>query len=254
MAANPSAPSSRRSSSRLLAAIAMAGIAVVFVCSGGTTSFLQPPAPTSRRFALGGLAAGATVSLTRPAWAEEIIRSDPFVGSLQKPGQAWPGGQCKADVTNVQDKWKAAILSISKEYLSNPTGEKYKDVAKAAAGELYGYDVGNVLFKPTKAKETPFRVSAEGALSYFIGYDAIQPAGFKEDKGFAINAGKGWKEVRFENSQISCYDGLAFAQGNYFFTDYDSNVAKVEYSFAYQKMPDGKLKIVLHHSSIPFSR
>ena len=97
-------------------------------------------------------------------------------------------------------------------------------------------------------------MSAEGALSYFIGYDAIQPAGFKEDKGFAINAGKGWHEVRCENSQISCYDGLAFAQGNYFFTDYDSNVAKVEYSFAYQKMPDGKLKIVLHHSSIPFSR
>ena len=225
------------------------------MCSEGATSFFQAPAPTSRRFALGGLVSGAAVSLTRPAWAEEIIRSDPFLGSLQKQsaGQAWPNGQCKADVTNVQDKWKAAILKISKEYLSNPTGEKYKDVAKEAAGELYGYDVGNVLFKPTKAKETPFRVSAEGALSYFIGYDAIQPAGFKEDKGFAINAGKGWKEVRFENSQISCYDGLAFAQGNYFFTDFDSKVAKVEYSFAYQKMPDGKLKIVLHHSSIPYS-
>merc|ERR1711920_788558 len=160
----------------------------------------------------------------------------------------------KDEVLKVQDAWKAAILSISKEYLANPTGTKFLDVAKGAAGELYGYDIGDVLFKPTKAKETPFRVSGEGALSYFVGYEAIKPKGFTEDKGFAINGGKGWKEVSFDNSQISCYGDLALAQGNYFFTDFDGKTAKVEYSFGYKKTPEGKLKIFLHHSSLPYSR
>merc|ERR1712066_99149 len=201
---------------------------------------LQPPTPTSRRLALGGAVAGAAASLTGPAWAETLTSSGVTV--------------TKDEVLKVQDAWKAAILSISKEYLANPKGEKYKDVAKQAAGELYGYGMGEVLFKPTKAKETPFRVSAEGALSYFIGYDAIKPAGFTEDKGFAINGGKGWTAVKFENSQISCYGDLALAQGEYFFTDFDGKTAKVEYSFGYKKTPEGKLKIVLHHSSIPYSR
>ena len=32
--------------------------------------------------------------------------------------------------------------------------------AANAAGELYGYEFGQVLFKPTKAKEYPFRPTA----------------------------------------------------------------------------------------------
>merc|ERR1711933_155862 len=134
-------------------------------------SFCQPPAATSRRLALGGAVAGATSSLTGPAWAA-VATGAPVV--------------TKDEVLKVQDAWKAAILTISKEYLANPTGDGYKNAAKAAAGELYGYGEGDVLFKPTKAKETPFRVKGEGALSYFIGYDAIKPAGFAEDKGFAL--------------------------------------------------------------------
>merc|ERR1712039_190945 len=162
----------------------------------------------------GGAVAGATVSLTGPAWSKTPAGSDGPVVT-------------KDEVLKVQDAWKDAILTISKEYLANPQGD--------------------VLFKPTKAKETPFRVKGEGALSYFIGYDAIKPAGFAEDKGFAINGGKGWKAVRFENSQISTYGDLALAQGEYFFTDFDDRTAKVEYSFGYKKTPEGKLKIVLHH-------
>lgn len=227
-----------RSPSRRSAAVVAAGVGALFVCFHSPASFAQPPAATSRRLALGGAVAGATVSLTGPAWAK--TSDGPVV--------------TKDEVLKVQDAWKDAILTISKEYLANPKGEQFKNAAKAAAGELYGYGEGDVLFKPTKAKETPFRVKGEGALSYFIGYDAIKPAGFAEDKGFAINGGKGWKAVKFENSQISTYGDLALAQGEYFFTDFDDKTAKVEYSFGYKKTPEGKLKIVLHHSSIPYSR
>jgi len=230
-----------RSPSRRSAAVVAVGVAALFVCFQSPASFSQPPAVASRRLALGGAVAGATVSLTGPAWAKTSAGSDGVVVT-------------KDEVLKVQDAWKDAILTISKEYLANPKGEQFKNAAKAAAGELYGYGEGNVLFKPTKAKETPFRVLPEGALSYFIGYDAIKPAGFAEDKGFAINGGKGWKAVKFENSQISTYGDLALAQGEYFFTDFDDKTAKVEYSFGYKKTPEGKLKIVLHHSSIPYSR
>lgn len=227
-----------RSPSKRSAAVVAVAFAALCVCFQSPASFIQPPAATSRRLALGGAVAGATVSLTGPAWAKTLAGSD----------------VTKDEVLKVQDSWKDAILTISKEYLANPNGEQFKNAAKAAAGELYGYGEGDVLFKPTKAKETPFRVKGEGALSYFIGYDAIKPAGFAEDKGFAINGGKGWKAVKFENSQISTYGDLALAQGEYFFTDFDDKVAKVEYSFGYKKTPEGKLKIVLHHSSIPYSR
>ena len=71
--------------------------------------------------------------------------------------------------------------------------------------------------------------------------------------GFAIAAGKGWSDVKFENDQISCWGDIAFAQGYYFFTNKESgDTIGVEYSFGYEKY-EGKWKIVVHHSSVPYS-
>ena len=58
-------------------------------------------------------------------------------------------------------------------------------------GSVPGHD--DVLFKPTKAAEYQFRPTAEEAMSYFVGGDAVD-GGYKEDAGFAINGGKGWKD------------------------------------------------------------
>ena len=41
--------------------------------------------------------------------------------------------------------------------------------------------------------------------------------------------------------------------GNYFFTDLNGGKTKVEYSFVYKKNDLGELKIILHHSSLPYS-
>ena len=44
----------------------------------------------------------------------------------------------------------------------------------------------------------------------------------------------------------------AIAMGNYYFKSNHSNIIKVEYTFGY-KLVNGKLKIDLHHSSLPYN-
>eukprot|EP00438_Fugacium_kawagutii_P018725 Skav212354 [mRNA] locus=scaffold3038:39285:46781:+ [translate_table: standard] len=97
------------------------------------------------------------------------------------------------DVKAAQKAWADAIKKISKTYLD---GGDYVAAAANAAGELYGYGHGNVLFKPTKAKDVQFRPEASQAMSYFVGAKAVKQAdGIAEDGGFAINGGKGWQDV-----------------------------------------------------------
>merc|ERR1711924_269126 len=91
-----------------------------------------------------------------------------------------------------------------------------------AAGELYGYGHTDVLFKPTKATKHPFRPTGEDAMSYFVGAEAMKNDKYKgEDAGFAINGGKGWKEVVFSNHQIQLLGDSAIAMGSYDFTSAD---------------------------------
>merc|ERR1719471_458046 len=101
--------------------------------------------------------------------------------------------KCKKMIEGLQSQWKKGILTISRKYLDSKDSDAYVDAAKNMIRELYGYDIGKVLFKPTLAAEHPFRSTFEDALSYFVGYDAVKSAyGYTEDKGFAINKGKGW--------------------------------------------------------------
>ena len=86
------------------------------------------------------------------------------------------------EVRAAQNAWADAIKSISKIYLD---GGDYVAAAGKAAGELYGYGHTNVMFKPTKAKDVPFRPDASQAMSYFVGAKAVSD-GIAEDGGFAI--------------------------------------------------------------------
>ena len=61
------------------------------------------------------------------------------------------------------------------------------------------------------------------------------------------------REVRWENEGTSIIGDVALAMGNYFFTTTEGEEVKVEYTFGIEQMDDGALKIVLHHSSIPFN-
>merc|ERR1740138_615139 len=92
-------------------------------------------------------------------------------------------------------------------------------------------------------------------MSYFVGADAMGAADYAgEDAGFAINGGRGWKDVTFRNHQIELYGAVAHAMGDYIFTDATSgDNVRVEYTFAYKRCTDGQVRICLHHSSVPYT-
>lgn len=144
-------------------------------------------------------------------------------------------------ILQAQQEWGQGIVIIGKAKLD---GKDYKSAAKAHIEKLYDYSNGRVLFKPTKAKNDQFRQTFGEALSYFVTGEV------SEDDGFAINP---WTKVRFDNHDISIHGDVAFAMGNYYFTTTDNKEVKVEYTFGYRLDEAGQLRIVLHHSSLPFS-
>merc|ERR1712070_198026 len=168
--------------------------------------------------------------------------------------QAAPAPITKEEVLACQDGWATAIATISEEYLKK--GD-FVGAAGTAAGELYGYGHHDpMLFKPTKATKNPFRPTGEDAMSYFVGADNFEGSEkFKgEDAGFAINGGKGWSNVVFTNHQIDLNGPTAVAMGSYDFTCATTgDISTVEYTFGYKRCEDGKPRIFLHHSSVPYS-
>merc|ERR1712151_1004686 len=156
------------------------------------------------------------------------------------------------EVEEAQQLWADSIAAISKVYLD---GGDYVAAAGEAAGKLYGYGKSDVLFKPTKATNHPFRPTAEDAMSYFVGAEAMKNEKFKgEDAGFAINGGKGWKSVVFRNHKVDLNGPTAQAMGDYIFTDATSgDEVRVEYTFGYKRNDDGNVRIYLHHSSVPYT-
>ena len=149
----------------------------------------------------------------------------------------------KQEVLSEQKQWSDGLLNIGKLYIEDAD---YKQMAANYLSELYGFHMGEVLFKPTLASVQQFRLTKEAALSYFIGGNS----NFDEDNGFAL---LGWKAVRFENIGIKIEENIAIAMGNYFFLKEDNSEVKVEYTFVYKKDDSGKLYIILHDSHFPYN-
>ena len=146
-------------------------------------------------------------------------------------------------VEKIQNTWGDGVVKIGALKHDRKECEKF---ASEFLDNLYAFDKGKVLFKPTKCEKEQFRPTKSKALSYFISGDN---RACDEDKGFAIQP---WTKVRFENTGFILEIDRAISMGNYFFTDLDGNEAKVEYTFGYKSI-NGNLKIDLHHSSFPYS-
>lgn len=147
----------------------------------------------------------------------------------------------EAEVIAAQKEWAQGIVEIGKAFKEQGN---YQDKAAQHIKDLYAYEQGAVLFKPTLASDDQFRGTFDEALSYFVG------GSIEEDKGFAI---KPWTEVRFGEQEIITDSDSAIAMGNYFFTpDGSTEAVKVEYTFGYMKDENGELRINLHHSSLPY--
>jgi hypothetical protein len=149
----------------------------------------------------------------------------------------------KEQVLEVQNDWANGVIKIGSLKNNRLECEVF---TSDFLDQLYSFENGEVLFKPTKCKNEQFRPTKLEAKSYFI---AGENRVCKEDGGFAINP---WTRVRFENVGIILEQNRAIAMGNYFFTDLSDNETKVEFTFGY-KLINGQLKIDLHHSSFPYN-
>ena len=150
------------------------------------------------------------------------------------------------ELSDARQIWGDALVAISMAYDNNGL-EAARKVAKEAIDSAYGYNLGPVLFKPTMASgEQTFRPTREGALAYFVGHDD----GYPLDGGFGI---KGWRTVVSETSATFIKDNVAMWMGWVTFTDKEGNVTKVDKSWGYKKDEEGALRIVLHHSSLPYT-
>lgn len=147
----------------------------------------------------------------------------------------------KEDVLAAQQAWADGLVDIGRAYVDD---EDYTARAAAHVDALYAYGQEGVVFKPTKAKEHPFRNTREEAISYFVG------GCVEEDKGFALAP---WVSIAFANDQIVLDGTTAYVGGVYTFTDAKGSQVTVEYTFVYKKQADGNPRIVGHHSSLPYS-
>ncbi len=152
------------------------------------------------------------------------------------------------EVNAAQQAWCDALVAIGQAHAK---GEDYKALARQVIDTAYDYQDGQVFFKPTLAfGPNTFRKTAAGALAYFVGGDP----NFPEDKGFAL---KPWVKVRYDNAGegdngIQVHGNIGIAMGNVYLTGSDGTEVMVDKTFVFRKCPDGKLRLVVHKSALPF--
>ncbi len=181
--------------------------------------------------------AGLSLVAAQPTMAQQVATA-PVTVAIYAP-------ITHAEVEAAQQAWGNALVAISTEYDNNGKVAATR-IAERAIDTAYGYNMGPVLFKPTlAAAPTTFRTTREGALSYFVGGNSKYPG----DSGFAL---KHWRGYKIDNAAILITGNSAISMGNVMLTDSKGNVTVVDKTFGYVRDGEGKLRIVLHHSSLPF--
>lgn len=152
----------------------------------------------------------------------------------------------ESEVIAAQQAWCQALTGIS---AANDSGGQpaAKALAEKVIDSAYGYQMGAVLFKPTltTAPQT-FRTTRAGALAYFVGGD---PA-FPKDSGFAL---KGWTRCEVANAGIFIAGDSATTMGKVHLTNKKGQVTTVDKTWKFVKDDTGRLRIVVHHSSLEYA-
>ena len=153
------------------------------------------------------------------------------------------------EVNAAQQAWCDALVKIGK---LKEEGGDYKAFAEQVLSEAYNYDNGKVFFKPTLTYgDQTFRNDKKGALAYFVGGDPDYP----NDNGFAL---KPWAKVRYDNTGtgnegIQIYGSTAITMGNVWVTAKDGTEVMVDKTWVFKKGKDGKLRIIVHKSALPYN-
>ena len=152
------------------------------------------------------------------------------------------------EVNAAQQAWCDALVKIGK---LKEDGGDYRSFASDVLSSAYNYDNGKVFFKPTLAYgDKTFRNDKKGALAYFIGGDPDYPS----DQGFALTP---WVKARYDNAGdqnegIQIYGSVAITMGNVWVTGKDGKEVMVDKTWGFKKGKDGKLRIIVHKSALPF--
>ena len=153
------------------------------------------------------------------------------------------------EVNAAQQAWCDALVRIGQ---IKEEGGDYKAYAEQVLSDAYNYDQGKVFFKPTLAYgDQTFRNDKKGALAYFVGGDPDYP----NDKGFALAP---WVKARYDNAGLSnegiqIYGTVAITMGNVWVTNKAGEDVMVDKTWVFRKGKDGKLRIIVHKSSLPFN-
>ncbi len=151
----------------------------------------------------------------------------------------------ESDLELARGAWGDGLVAIALAHEADGV-DGARAVAARIIDELYGYELGPVLFKPTMASgDQTFRPTEAGALSYFVANDPDYP----RDGGFALNS---WRSVESETAATFIKGDVAMWMGWVRITDKDGQVTTVDKSFGYRRDAAGVLRIVLHHSSLPY--
>lgn len=191
-----------------------------------------------RNYILGAIAA---IVLSGCATTTTTASSSPRTAAMASNSVAIT----EQDLTAARKVWGDALVAIAMAY---ETGGRAAatTAANGALDGAYGYNLGPVLFKPTLASgNQTFRTTREGALSYFVGGNST----FQQDSGFAI---KGWRAVETTTAASFIQGDVAMWIGNVRMTDKDGKVTVVDKSWGYKRDSSGVMRIVLHHSSLPY--
>jgi hypothetical protein len=189
-----------------------------------------------------------TLLVTAPSMAHAQVSS-----TITKPVSSTPKTSVvnisitESEVLAAQKAWGDALVNISTTYDQEGIAPA-RTLAKKVIDELYAYNSGLVLFKPTLTTgDQTFRTTHKGALSYFVGGDSS----FPQDTGFAL---KGWRKVEIRNAGIFIDGNTATTMGNVDITDKTGKVTTVDKTWQFIKGNNGKLRIIVHHSSLPYSQ
>lgn len=153
------------------------------------------------------------------------------------------------EVIAAQQAWCDALVRIGQ---LKEEGGDYRAFAKEVLATAYNYNYGKVFFKPTLTfGDQTFRNDIKGALAYFVGGDPDYP----NDKGFALTP---WVKARFDNAGeynegIQIHDSIAITMGNVWLTGKDGSEVMVDKTWVFKKGEDGKLRIIVHKSALPFT-
>ena len=153
----------------------------------------------------------------------------------------------QVSLSEIEDKqyaWAQAVIHIGA--LWQQRGDFHQAAVQLVdAHYAYGFECGTVQFKPTRARQQPFRQTARSAVSYFVGGDEQ----FPEDAGFALMP---WRRIVFNNQNYYYHYDIATVMGTYEFYDHQDACTIVEYTFGYVRTGKQQLKLFLHHSSLPY--